>query len=33
MWDKCGMSRNEAGLEEAIQEISALRRGFLEKCS
>jgi succinate dehydrogenase / fumarate reductase flavoprotein subunit len=28
MWDKCGMSRNEAGLKEAIEEISALRKDF-----
>jgi len=28
MWDKCGMSRNEAGLKEAIQEISELRADF-----
>ena len=28
MWDKCGMSRNKAGLEEAIEEISALRKDF-----
>jgi len=30
MWDKCGMSRNEAGLKEAIEEISALRKDFWE---
>ncbi len=28
MWDKCGMSRNEAGLKEAIQKIAALREEF-----
>jgi succinate dehydrogenase / fumarate reductase flavoprotein subunit len=28
MWDKCGMSRNAAGLKEAIQEISDLRKDF-----
>ena len=28
MWDKCGMSRNEAGLKEAIHEISELRADF-----
>ncbi|MFI8603710.1 fumarate reductase/succinate dehydrogenase flavoprotein subunit [Cellulophaga baltica] len=28
MWDKCGMSRNAAGLKEAIEEISALRKDF-----
>ncbi|MDG1038730.1 MAG: fumarate reductase/succinate dehydrogenase flavoprotein subunit [Polaribacter sp.] len=28
MWDKCGMSRNEAGLKEAIEEISTLRKDF-----
>lgn len=28
MWDKCGMSRNEKGLKEAIQEIRALREEF-----
>jgi succinate dehydrogenase / fumarate reductase flavoprotein subunit len=28
MWDKCGMSRNEAGLKEAIEEISELRKDF-----
>jgi succinate dehydrogenase / fumarate reductase flavoprotein subunit len=30
MWDKCGMSRNKAGLEEAVEEISALRKDFWE---
>lgn len=28
MWDKVGMSRNEAGLKEAIKEIRALREDF-----
>ncbi|MDP4610677.1 MAG: fumarate reductase/succinate dehydrogenase flavoprotein subunit [Opitutales bacterium] len=28
MWEKCGMSRTEAGLKEAIQEIQALRKEF-----
>ena len=28
MWDKCGMARNAQGLEEAIQEIRALRKEF-----
>lgn len=28
MWDKCGMTRNEAGLEEALAEIPALREEF-----
>ena len=28
MWDKCGMSRNEAGLKEAITEIRALKKQF-----
>lgn len=28
MWNKCGMSRNEKGLEEAIGEIAALRDDF-----
>ena len=28
MWDKCGMSRNEEGLKEAIEDISALRADF-----
>ncbi|MGX5817508.1 fumarate reductase/succinate dehydrogenase flavoprotein subunit [Chitinophaga lutea] len=28
MWDKCGMARNEKGLQEAIQEIRALREEF-----
>ena len=28
MWEKCGMSRNEKGLKEAISEIKALREDF-----
>ncbi|MBE7172006.1 MAG: fumarate reductase/succinate dehydrogenase flavoprotein subunit [Williamsia sp.] len=28
MWDKCGMSRNEAGLKEAITEIQELKKQF-----
>ncbi|MBP7478678.1 MAG: fumarate reductase/succinate dehydrogenase flavoprotein subunit, partial [Chitinophagales bacterium] len=28
MWDECGMARNKAGLEKAIQEITALRKAF-----
>jgi succinate dehydrogenase / fumarate reductase flavoprotein subunit len=28
MWEKCGMSRNEAGLKEALQKIPALREEF-----
>jgi succinate dehydrogenase flavoprotein subunit len=28
MWDKCGMARNRAGLEQAIAEIPALREEF-----
>jgi len=28
MWEKCGMARNEQGLQEAIQEIRALREDF-----
>lgn len=28
MWDKCGMARNEKGLNEAIVEIKALREEF-----
>ncbi|WP_010516179.1 fumarate reductase/succinate dehydrogenase flavoprotein subunit [Croceivirga radicis] len=30
MWNKCGMARNEQGLKEAIEEISALRKDFWE---
>ncbi len=30
MWDKCGMSRNEKGLKEAITEIAELRKDFWE---
>ncbi len=28
MWDKCGMARNENGLQEAITEIQALKKEF-----
>jgi succinate dehydrogenase / fumarate reductase flavoprotein subunit len=28
MWEKCGMARNEAGLNEALEEIPALREEF-----
>jgi succinate dehydrogenase / fumarate reductase flavoprotein subunit len=28
MWEKCGMARNAQGLQEAIQEIRALRKEF-----
>ncbi|HEB51975.1 MAG TPA: fumarate reductase/succinate dehydrogenase flavoprotein subunit [bacterium] len=28
MWDKCGMARNEQGLNEALREIPALREEF-----
>ncbi|NER09850.1 succinate dehydrogenase subunit A [Muriicola jejuensis] len=30
MWDKCGMSRNEKGLKEAMKEIAELRKDFWE---
>ncbi|MFC4221631.1 fumarate reductase/succinate dehydrogenase flavoprotein subunit [Flagellimonas marina] len=30
MWNKCGMSRNEKELKEAINEIAALRKDFWE---
>lgn len=30
MWDKCGMARNEKGLNEALQRIPALRQEFWE---
>jgi succinate dehydrogenase / fumarate reductase flavoprotein subunit len=30
MWEKCGMSRNEQGLKEAMAEIKALREDFWE---
>jgi len=33
MWDKCGMSRNEKELKEAIEEISALRKDFWQNVS
>jgi succinate dehydrogenase / fumarate reductase flavoprotein subunit len=28
MWDKCGMGRNRAGLQEALQRIPAIREEF-----
>ncbi len=28
MWDKCGMARNEKGLNEAIEQIQALKKEF-----
>lgn len=28
MWDKCGMARNAQGLQEAVQEIRALKKEF-----
>jgi succinate dehydrogenase / fumarate reductase flavoprotein subunit len=28
MWDKCGMSRSEQGLKQAIAEIQALKKEF-----
>jgi succinate dehydrogenase / fumarate reductase flavoprotein subunit len=28
MWDKCGMARNQQGLQQAIQEIRALKEEF-----
>ncbi|MFB1012134.1 MAG: fumarate reductase/succinate dehydrogenase flavoprotein subunit [Bacteroidia bacterium] len=33
MWEKCGMSRNEQGLKEAIAEISELRDDFWKNVS
>lgn len=33
MWNKCGMSRNENGLKEAIEEIAALREDFWKNVS
>ncbi|MDB9883127.1 fumarate reductase/succinate dehydrogenase flavoprotein subunit [Bacteroidia bacterium] len=33
MWEKCGMSRNEKGLNEAIDEIAALREDFWKNVS
>ncbi|WP_299430845.1 fumarate reductase/succinate dehydrogenase flavoprotein subunit [uncultured Maribacter sp.] len=33
MWDKCGMSRNEKGLKEAMAEIKALREDFWKNVS
>lgn len=33
MWEKCGMSRNEQGLKEAIEEIAELRNDFYQNIS
>lgn len=33
MWDKCGMSRNEKGLKEAMVEIKAIREEFWKDVS
>jgi len=33
MWNKCGMSRNEKGLKEAIAEIAELREDFWKNVS
>jgi len=33
MWEKCGMSRNEKGLKEAMTEIKALREDFWKNVS
>ncbi|TXE13216.1 fumarate reductase/succinate dehydrogenase flavoprotein subunit [Seonamhaeicola algicola] len=33
MWDKCGMSRNEQGLKEAMVEIKAIREEFWKEVS
>ena len=33
MWDKCGMSRNEEGLKEAMVEIKAIREEFWKEVS
>ena len=30
MWDKCGMARNKAGLEEALRKIPEIRQEFYE---
>ena len=30
MWDKCGMARNKAGLEEALEKIPQIRQEFYE---
>jgi succinate dehydrogenase / fumarate reductase flavoprotein subunit len=30
MWDKCGMARNAAGLQEAIGEIRELKKAFYQ---
>ena len=31
LWDHCGLARNEAGLEQALQEIPALREEFWDR--
>ncbi len=33
MWDKCGMSRNEAGLKEVIKQIPSIREEFWKNVS
>ena len=33
MWDKCGMARNEAGLNEALQKIPAIREEYWRNLS
>jgi succinate dehydrogenase / fumarate reductase flavoprotein subunit len=33
MWEQCGMSRNQAGLEQALQSIAAIRDEFYEDLS
>jgi succinate dehydrogenase / fumarate reductase flavoprotein subunit len=33
IWNKCGMSRNEKGLKEAIKEIQSLREDFYKNIS
>jgi succinate dehydrogenase / fumarate reductase flavoprotein subunit len=33
MWNKCGMARNEEGLNEAIKEIAELREDFWKNVS
>ncbi len=33
LWDKCGMSRNEAGLKEALQKIPKIREAFWKEVS
>mgnify|MGYP003694682591 CR=1 FL=1 len=32
MWDKCGMARNEEGLQEAISEIQQLKKNSGKMC-